>query len=506
MLREGDLGCPGANVRLLDGAFRWRLGTMGRSIGQDHRWSGAWAVSTIVAMESRLSFRLRIMLGLMPMFGLTAMSCTINPDADPSDPEIAVEENEGADTAGTGVRSSDGTSPDSGTAGSQGTAGTQGGGGDEGTGGSSSTGVNSQSDSGGETGDGSQAGSDGTGTGTALTDSSSGTECAKVEASFTPVIPSIYLLVDRSGSMNSDLPGAGTRWEAVKTTLVEEGDPADPSKGGVVFRMQEQAKFALATYTSSSSTCPVMHYSETGTANELPKLNNWAGVKDRLDQAGPGGRTPSSEAIAWVWNKMKANDDPNRILVFASDGDPYYYDPDQCVSFPYPTGFVRANGNRARVVDVVEAMHADNIKTFVIGVGNGASDTHLDDVARAGVGVTSGMTEGSPGYPENPNEGGTDNQNYFFAGTDSEKLQKAFERIIVGARPCKFQLEGELTAVGASGEVKINGELKPYNDPNGWRVNSSTEIELLGDSCKQIRSDANVDLKVSFSCEVFQPG
>lgn len=457
-------------------------------------------------MESRLSSRLRILLGLMPMFGLTAMSCTIDPNADPNKPDIAVEDSdsEGADTSG--VRSSDGTVSDGETAGGQGTGGNL-----VGTGETSGSSSGTQGGAGAETGSGSQgSGSESTGSMTTTdTTSDTDTECAKVEAEFTAVIPSIYLLVDRSGSMDETLPTAigtiaGKRWDVVEKTLFEAGSSSDPKSGGVVYRMQEKAKFALSTYTSSKSQCPFMTYSEAD--DDLPKLSNWEHLRDEMDELAPYAGTPSAEGIGWVWRKIKKNSDANRILVFASDGDPTYERDSDCFSFEYPPGVVVSSNPQQRVVDVVRAMHADNIKTFVIGVGDGASDSHLDAVARAGVGVTSGMTKGSPGYPENPNEGGTDNQDYFFAGTDSTKLQKAFESIITGARPCKFQLEGELTASGTSGEVKIDGELKPYNDPNGWRINSATEIELLGESCKEIRSKADVDLKVSFSCGVFQPG
>lgn len=462
-------------------------------------------------METRSSSRRRTLMGLMPLLGLAAMSCTINPDATPNQPEIATDQSDGATTDGGGVRSSDGTSPDTDGTATQATGGGQASGGTQGE--TSGSGSGSQSDTGAGTQGSSQGSSDTTATtGTDTTSSSdTETECARVEANFTAVVPSIYVLVDRSGSMAWSLPGGGSstdtvsRWNAVKTTLIEEADPAVPDSGGVVYRMQDKAKFALATYTSSESTCPIMHFSESGAADELPKLNNWSGVKARLDAAGPGGGTPSSEGIDWVWQKIKENNDPNRILVFASDGDPSYYEGTRCEGYSF-SGNLGSFGRYARVVKVVEAMHAENIKTFVISVGDGASADRLDDVARAGVGVTDSMNPADAGYPSNPNKGASKSDDYFFAGTDAGKLQEAFESVIMGARPCKFELEGTLTSVGSSGEVKINGELKQLDDPNGWQINSMTEIELLGDSCEQIRSDPNVDLKVSFSCEVFQPG
>jgi hypothetical protein len=45
----------------------------------------------------------------------------------------------------------------------------------------------------------------------------------------------------------------------------------------------------------------------------------------------------------------------------------------------------------------------------------------------------------------------------------------------------------------------------PYDDPNGWRVNSPTEIELLGDACALIQA-GDVDVQVEFTCHAILPG
>lgn len=494
-------------------------------VGRDRGWSYVGPLSTIVAMESRSLSRLRTLVGLMPMFGLAAVSCTIDADVNSNPPEIAADQSDSA--SGGGVRNTDGTTDGNGalTGTTDGNAG--GGAGTDTAAANSAGGTDSAAASAGTDGTaGTQGGTDGTGSDTNTetmttsdTSSDTTTACAKVEANFTAVIPTIYVLVDRSGSMKVGLPNMTTgvtesRWDVVKSTLVEEGDPADSATGGVVYRMQGKAKFALATYTSNGLTgtnCPNMAFSEAGAMpNELPKLNNWAGVKAQLDAAGPSGGTPSSEAIDWVWKKIKESDDPNRILVFASDGDPSYgtsggVQIEGCTDYSFSADVASYN-RYDRVVKVVEAMHADKIKTFVISVGSGASAARLNEVALAGVGVTDSMNTSDPNYPENPNQGATVDDDYFFAGTDSGLIQKAFESVITGARPCKFELEGRLNALGSNGEVKINGVEKVLNDPNGWKINSVTEIELVGDACKQVRSDPNVDLKVSFSCDVFQPG
>lgn len=462
-------------------------------------------------MESRSLSRLRTVLALMPMLGFAAMSCTITPEQTPKPGGLGKEESDSASSDGSEVRNTEG-SEESSSGGSDDTGGSNdsGGGSSDGSG----TGSGTVSDPGVDTVGSSQSS---TSEETSMTSSGSETssdttsECAKVEAEFTAVIPSIYILVDRSGSMSWAVeggnPGVGesSRWDIVERTLVEEGEASDPKSGGIVYRMQDKAKFALATYSQTGSACPAMEYSESSAMDELPKLNNWEAVRDQFSARGPGGGTPSSEAIDWVWRRMKENDDPNRILVFASDGNPSYGSGTRCSGYDFPPT-VTASDPYDRVVEVVEEMYKEDIKTFVIMVGSAAEASGMDEIARAGVGVVPGMNQNAASYPENPNEGASKSAYYYFSGSDSDLIESAFEAVITGARPCKFELEGKLNTVGSTGEVLINGELKLLNDPNGWRINSLTEIELLGDSCKQIRKDPNVDLKVSFSCDVFQPG
>lgn len=443
------------------------------------------------------------------MLGLAAMSCTINADPNSINVDVALDQSDDT-TDGSGVRSSDATDGSNetsndatagGSAGGSGTQNTAGTGSDSG----SSTGVTS-SESTSDT-------SDMTATETTQGNTDTTTECAKVDATFTAVIPSIYLLVDRSGSMKWSVDGTDTsppagqsRWSIVEKTLMEEGNATDVDSGGVVYRMQGKAKFALATYTGSQDSCPVMASSESSAADQFPKLNNWSRLRDSYAGQNPGGATPSSEAIDWVWKKFKESDDPNRILVFASDGAPSYPGAaNACPGYEFTSGITSTDRND-RVVEVVEAMYQDNIKTFVISVGGSTSASAMDAIARAGVGVIPGMTQGSPGYPDNPNSGESQSANYFFAGTSSALIESAFESVITGARPCKFELDGTLNALGSSGEVLIDGVEQVMDDPDGWRINSVTEIELLGEACKQVRSKPDVDLKVSFSCEVFQPG
>lgn len=93
---------------------------------------------------------------------------------------------------------------------------------------------------------------------------------------------------------------------------------------------------------------------------------------------------------------------------------------------------------------------------------------------------------------------------YYQAG-DPDALLAAFESIIDGVRSCVFTLDGVIqTGFEQTGRVTVNNLEVPYLDPNGWRANNPSEIELLGDSCVQIQ-DGEVSIAIEFACDGIIP-
>ena len=66
-------------------------------------------------------------------------------------------------------------------------------------------------------------------------------------------------------------------------------------------------------------------------------------------------------------------------------------------------------------------------------------------------------------------------------------------------------VDGEIDVDKAgTGSVTIDGMSITFGDPNGWRVNSPTEIEILGTACDSIKmGDHNIE--ISFPCGVIDP-
>src|SRR5690606_32426171 len=108
---------------------------------------------------------------------------------------------------------------------------------------------------------------------------------------------------------------------------------------------------------------------------------------------------------------------------------------------------------------------------------------HLDDVAERG-GAVSGAS---------------------IDGFDPGSLVDAFNTIIDGVRSCVIDLDGAIASGKANtGTITLNGEPLLLNDPDGWVVNSPTQIELQGEACEMIKSGDH-DLAIKFPCGSFNP-
>ncbi len=56
-----------------------------------------------------------------------------------------------------------------------------------------------------------------------------------------------------------------------------------------------------------------------------------------------------------------------------------------------------------------------------------------------------------------------------------------------------------------AGSFTVNGEVIACNDPDGWQLNSPTEIEFVGDACDTIMNDPDVVIGAEFPCGAVVP-
>lgn len=270
----------------------------------------------------------------------------------------------------------------------------------------------------------------------------------------TQVIPSVHLVIDRSGSMGTAISGSQTRYQAVREALV--------GTNGVVGQLQSKAYFAASLYTDDNP-CPRLY----NTANR--QMNNFTQVKNLIDSQSPAGNTPTPAAIDQTVAYFAANPAPMGsppIIVLATDGLP-----NSC----------SGQDSQNESVQSTKTAYTKGIRTFVLGIA-GVNDSFLQNMANAGQGVQQGQT----------------NAKYYTASSPQD-LQMAFQQIIGGVVSCELNINGTVDPNQASsGTVTLNGQTLTYG--SDWTVVNGTTIKLLGQACENLKSSSNPQVQASFPC------
>lgn len=310
-------------------------------------------------------------------------------------------------------------------------------------------------------------------------DESGGDECNRVDIQFDARTPTVYLLVDRSSSMFEQ-----QFWEPLKTSMLE-----------VVKRLEHDVEFGFATYTGAAgAACPDL--TQVAIARD-----NYGAIKtayDAVQKPNYKGETPTPLALEQVVKQLAstASEGPKFILL-VTDGEPDFCDD------PNPTC------SRAAVVAAAQAAHAQGITTFIASIGGMVDRAHLADVANAGVGQPVADRQMQVQYQcpgskavFSPSSGTAP---YFEPNVrDQQALVRALGEVVAGTRSCTFDLRGKVQILldqAASGVVEIDGKRIPHGSADGFRMNSATELELLGAACDSLRTPEPRKVRIDFPCE-----
>lgn len=312
--------------------------------------------------------------------------------------------------------------------------------------------------------------------------------CQQFAIAFEPQTPTVMVFVDRSGSMFDS-----GFWDPLKTAVLK-----------VVEKTQDKVRYGLLTFTGiAGQQCPLV----TGTNTFA--LNSYASLKTAYDAASikPGAKleTPTAMVINGkaIPDLLAFKEPGKKYILFVTDGEP-----DRC-----------DDGNavcaRDDVVGAVQSAYSQDIGTFVFGLeANAALGQHLQDVANAGAGqpvkspgdvLLNSCLGGDPskGKGKYAMTGGT--TKYFTPDpTDATALENALSAAVAGAQSCTFDLQGKIevdVANAGLGHVLIDGKEVPYNATNGWQMTSSTQLELVGDACSQLKN-ATKGISFDFPCDI----
>lgn len=306
--------------------------------------------------------------------------------------------------------------------------------------------------------------------------------CAEVEVTLTKIKPTIILLVDQSGSMTAEFPsGSGvSRWDVLRDALM------DPD-GGIIKTLQDDVSFGLTLYTwpRDTPTCPQLLSVPTS-------FNNYAAMQAVYGPAVPLDNTPTAESIMGVVGFNDAGTlldagfastvtEGPKFILLATDGDP-----DTCAA-PDSNG---QKGPRDFTVWATRRTFDAGIRTYVMAIGADIDEGHQQQVANAGLGFDPDAGDAAP----------------LFRTNNRDQVVQALNEIIVGARSCKFTLNSAVrSGTEGLGTVKLNGERLVLNDPNGWKLNSPTELEITGTSCTTVKTAPTAQVSVRFPCGVVIP-
>ncbi len=320
--------------------------------------------------------------------------------------------------------------------------------------------------------------------------------CNDLAVEFESIRPTMMILVDRSSSMFDNSFGESpSRWQPLKDTLVGED--------GVVAQLQDSVRFGFATYTNrqADASCPLIDTVPIGYDNYEPIKNLYDEVSTDPVDAAPTledegtykGETPTGAAIQSVLPTLLEDEAPGpKYLMLVTDGEP-----DTC-EIPDP------QCGQYEAIAAVQEAYEQGITTFVVGVGDIGLD-HLQALANAGVGqpVTTPNVPGDcPEDLSTPGDYAGENGNATYYMPESpDALKNDIGDLIGGVRSCTFDLSVEVDLDTANrGTVLLDCESVPYDDPNGWRMNSPTELEVLGNACGDIRTAADPYLFITFPC------
>ncbi|HWB77049.1 MAG TPA: vWA domain-containing protein [Nannocystaceae bacterium] len=300
---------------------------------------------------------------------------------------------------------------------------------------------------------------------TSITNPDSQTDgCTDITVTVTPVVPTIYLQVDRSGSMTADF-GGQSRWSALYETLM--------GPGGTVDALQSDVRFGLAMYSSvdgdAGGQCPML-------TEVPPALDNYDAIDAVYGPAEPIDETPTGESLALVAAELAAFTEPGpKAIVLATDGEP-----DTCAE-PNPQ-----NG-QPQTIAAVQAAYADDIDTYVISVGTEGGASHLQQVANAGVGKA--IDDPSPAQ--------------YYVALEAADLVDAFHGIIASFVSCAIPIDGVVALdQQCEGTLSLDGSALPC--PAQWHMIDASTVELLGYACDVWKDGISHEIDASWPCGVVE--
>ncbi|MBK9071133.1 MAG: VWA domain-containing protein [Myxococcales bacterium] len=295
--------------------------------------------------------------------------------------------------------------------------------------------------------------------------------CASIALNVTSIVPSIELVIDRSGSMkwdfsgnNQNPPAGQSRWDAIKTALIAPTTGLiNVLQNGVYFGAQ------LYYYQANASEC---HSGLTATRS----IANGDAITALINGTAPNGGTPTALAVDQAVAQFSSNPPPTdspKYILLVTDGEPTL----PCQGNTYET-------NGSLTVASVQAAHAAGITTLVLGVSNQVAAANLQRFANAGQGL--------------PPDGATKAD--YAVSSSTADLVDDLTALLGSTRSCDLTLQGSVDPAAASaGTVQLNGTTLTHG--TDWTVLDAQTLQLVGAACETFLSTPTATLSADFPCD-----
>lgn len=331
-----------------------------------------------------------------------------------------------------------------------------------------------------------------------------GTACECVDAPLFVDPPTIYFVLDSSGSMKTD-----DRWTQTRMTVAN-----------VMRSLGPRANFGATTFPGGGENCNPGIEVLPITPGDPPSSTTDGPAVQRLIAATayvPSGGTPTSSTLSVVDQHLRVVDSgKHTFVILATDGSPncngqatcsadqcqpnieHFRNDDvdcvpngspNCCAAPYGSP-VNCNDGQATIA-AIAALKARNIPVYVVGLPGTSFPVYaqlLNQMAMAGGTAQTGAPT----------------QYYAVNHGTSAEIQAALKKIaaqITGT--CVFDLK-EPPADPALVNVYVDDAVLPREPVNGWTIDGKS-VTLVGDACSRVKSGDVLSVRIIAGCPTVYP-
>jgi hypothetical protein len=347
--------------------------------------------------------------------------------------------------------------------------------------------------------------------------------CQQAARTFVPQIPSVFILVDRSGSMfDENPPGSGQNaWGSLRRGVLQ-----------VIAELDSTVRFGFGAFSGQGATCPDMPSTALALDNEPAIALLYNSLERSVYKD-----TPTMLALKAVADRLWS--DPvvgSKYVLFVTDGEPDYCDDGNPLC---PPDSVVGRLQRMALGLDDDGGTNEPIQTLVFGIDSPLSTISpevLAAFANAGVGepvaalgaANTSIYEqcnGVPGWSADfaatgkaalreasvgdYSAVGGDATVYRPDPNDQAELVDQIRAALAGVKSCAFDLGSDGVQVdvsrpdlGALAQVSIDGVAVPFDTTNGWRMSSGTTVQLEGAACDRWRVPGQTSIAFDFPCDV----